>query len=159
MYELFCTLLLRFSDALFILSRGDIRSHSGVSRQKRAPGRRLPLPLRYRGCAPSCHPFRAPSAYVRAAPGLAKGCFYNWWPLCPPSLRCPFCPPPARHPRPFIFDFAVRWRSRPDIGRRRGLLRLALAWPLRCASGPALWLPPQRPGVEGRRGRGDSNSI
>lgn len=60
---------------------------------------------------------------------------------------------PRRPPWPCIYDFAVRWRSRPDKGRRRGLLRLALAGPLRCAPGPALRLPPQRPGGNGGAGR------
>ncbi len=79
------------------------RSHCGLSRQKGAPVLRLPLPLRYRGCAPSCHAFCAPSPSVRPAPGLAKEVFKSRLPLCPPSLRCPFCPPPAVPPGlPFL---------------------------------------------------------
>lgn len=72
-----------------------------------------------------CHPF---AAYLTSAPRLA-------------ALA-------------FIFDFAVRCRSRPDKGRRRGLLWLALGSsvnerPLRSP----LALAPQRPGLQWRWGR------
>jgi hypothetical protein len=112
------------------------RSPSGRRRQKHAPGFR---------CAPPCHGFCAPA--VRRSGSLpvwravfTKGCLYGRQPSATPFLSAP-----RRPPWPSIFDFAVRWRSRPDIGRRRGLLWLRL--------GEAPKLSPQQPGGNGGWGR------
>jgi len=126
----------------------ELRSRSGLSRQKAASPPLAPrLPLR---CAPGLRfgsALRPVTLFALPRPALGQlpvllVSFNAVPPQGPQSLCCPFCPPPAVRPRPFIFDFAVRWRSRRDIGRRRGLLWLRFTCPtltprspLRCAPG------------------------